>query len=134
MSIESDLAYVAGYFDGEGTVCFSRVQRKYPSLRICITSGDVTSLLFVQKVLGGSIRDPGRLGKNRKMWRWSLEGKKAKAALERLLPYLKAKLYPAVVVQRLQYWQQGWSIPEWQRKAREEMAAEVKAFNHRKTI
>ncbi len=90
-----ELAYLAGFFDGEGSVYITRGVRKVNRtfiLQVNATNNDVRPLLCLQKAFGGSLL---RQGIRDETWRpsyfWQANSTKAEAALRALLPYLKVK-------------------------------------------
>lgn len=109
MDIQSvaDIAYLAGYFDGEGTVVIAKVMYKskkngpqaYHSMRIQVVSTDIVSLKEFERVLGGYVQfhkstQPGRW---KPRWDWCCCAHEATAALQRMLPYLRVKRHDAEV-------------------------------------
>ena len=86
-----NLAYVAGFFDGEGCVSFCRVRSSfYP--RVLITNTDLYVLKEIQNKFGGDIR---KLVGRKKNWKqcymlricWS----SAVDFLDKISPYLRIK-------------------------------------------
>ena len=106
---DTQIAYVAGIFDGEGCIF---IHEKNPrkrgkstnfELEIYVVNTNMPMLQFVQRVCGGNIsknglrihlRD-GRLG--RQSWRWAAQSRKAADLLRQLLPYLIVKYDQAVL-------------------------------------
>jgi LAGLIDADG endonuclease len=90
------LAYLAGFFDGEGCVYILQQRRAGPpaqfSLEISFTGSDVVPLELAQVCFGGQIsrsQDP-RLDR-KPVHRLRVRSKQAAAALEAMLPYLLVK-------------------------------------------
>src|ERR1035437_595723 len=90
-----DLSYVAGYFDGEGTIsCNSKWSLQ---LRMVVVSGDYYSLLLFQDLFGGQVYEmiPSQISKKStpglRMFRWAMYGKDCIEPLRALIPYLRAK-------------------------------------------
>lgn len=135
---DSDLAYAAGYFDGEGCItwCGSMV-------RIAVSSGDYWSVKHMADLFGGGlkemfhnrksgdpeVRSDDRMGElisafrqrnyNVRMFRWALNGNPAIPPLRAMFPFLKAKqVEAAVVLQSGVEWGFSPPMPESQREAR----------------
>jgi len=91
---EREVAYIAGFFDGEGCV---EIQtgvgrgRLGCALRIDINNVFPESLRLCQRIFGGKIRLAKRTGNRSDIHRWQLNGKKAEAFLGVILPYLILK-------------------------------------------
>lgn len=84
-----ELAWAAGFFDGEGTSYAHRCKRAngrvsfYPSM--CVSQKDRRPLDRFAAILGGNVR-----GEQSRLFRWHVTGSKAVAAMERLYPLLTA--------------------------------------------
>ncbi len=91
----TDTAYIAGLFDGEGCVLISTKQRFGRPvfwLEISITNTDLPVLEWVFSKLGGRLQKKSYSKKgNRPLWRWRASSKEAASILEALLPYLRIK-------------------------------------------
>lgn len=84
-----EIAYFAGFFDGEGMVAIYR--KKYV---VCMTNTDVRPLKRAQDLWGGFINTQGastRPGAIRDLWRWQIYGHGARIFLETIRPYLILK-------------------------------------------
>lgn len=100
---ESDLAYMAGFFDGEGSVLLCgnhtkghrNLQGRTASyhLQIEITSTDREIIdWFLETVDEGSVRERKILQPNHKpSWTWQMNGRKAASFLKEIYPFLKLK-------------------------------------------
>lgn len=90
--MSTTLAYLAGFFDGEGSLGFWRSGRGYRHFRMgmCNTNREILDLF--QAVLGGSIvhKPLGKLGR-KQQWHWSVCGDAAWDAYYKLEPYLREK-------------------------------------------
>jgi len=98
------LAYIAGLFDGEGSIIMNRSERRNFYLRCQLTNTNVEVLKFVQGLLGGAWVEDNRdyLGNKRCYYlRWS--GQKAQEVLFTLLPYLIIKEKEAKLVADLDF-------------------------------
>lgn len=92
---EHNLAYIAGYFDGEGTVGINRSTRNGSSrYRIQVSLGNTykPAVDELKTTFGGSIH-PHSKGKSnhRQMWYWTVNGVAAYNFLSKVLPYLREK-------------------------------------------
>jgi hypothetical protein len=103
------LAYVAGLFDGEGSIVIgcSKVPpnhpvRKSPNywLQVGITNTDRELIEWLHGTFGGHISDnshsPSRK-KQRPCWAWRTMSKDANAFLQAITPYLRTKKEQAVI-------------------------------------
>jgi hypothetical protein len=82
-----DLAYFAGFFDGEG--CVAAYRKKYV---VSLTNTDVRPLKQVQALWGGAISTQvDRPGAVRDIWRWQIYGQKSRPFLEAIRPYVRLK-------------------------------------------
>jgi hypothetical protein len=92
MTTETDIAWAAGLFEGEG--CFSLANGKYLRCSMNTTDKDVLER-FVKIVGVGNILDYKRGGVSpltkKDGWQWSVSGKKALPVAEMLRPYLGAR-------------------------------------------
>ena len=83
---ETDLAYIAGFFDGEGCITTGVHPGGRTALRVQITQKDVSPLLFIkERFEGGYIRP------ERDCWQLGWSGTKALPFLSAIQPYLIAK-------------------------------------------
>ena len=90
-----NLTYIAGFFDGEGTI--SSTATYYNNLRIGITNTCKAPLTFIMETLGGYIYEQKPTPIGRRVYLWQLCGDKAATALEFLLPYLIVKKEEALL-------------------------------------
>lgn len=91
-----NLAYIAGFLDGDG--CFNireeqlKTRKKYPS-QLIVTSTDIEIMYFFKQIIGGNFSKVNELRPNRKpSYRWTLCGKAAADLAEQLLPFLVEKV------------------------------------------
>jgi hypothetical protein len=89
-----DLAYAAGFFDGEGCIGIWRMGNSSFTLVLNVTGTNQAAIMWWKMKFGGRIvrvcnshEDVRRADS----WKWFCESKKAKEMLEALLPYLKLK-------------------------------------------
>ena len=100
---ETDLAWAAGLFDGEGCVQIKRdyndkVNRRWTtySLRAIVVNTHVPTLVRFKAIVGiGTIRPMAFYGahskKSKQRWEWQAVSKQAEMVLRALLPYLVTK-------------------------------------------
>lgn len=99
----ADIAYCAGFLDGEGYFFISTPRREYPALRgFGIRAGQIVPepLEKLRAVLGGNICKPTRLTvTGNQTWAWSLSGgRNIRRVLPLLLPHLIVKHRAATLV------------------------------------
>ena len=91
----TDIAYVAGLFDGEGYVDIYQATQskasKSPSLmlRVIISQKDGAVMIWLEEKFGGYVRMDRR--KDSWIYRWDIRSQQAKKFLELILPFLKVK-------------------------------------------
>lgn len=93
MAAETDIAYLAGLFDGEGTVSICEYKNKNAvglRLRVSISNTHLPALVHIQELFGGRI-DPADTRNSKPVFRLVFEGKSATFALEIMKPYLIIK-------------------------------------------
>lgn len=100
MSRAHDLAWCAGFFDGEGYVTIQRRTSKYKDkvyhshyLRIGINHVAPEPLLEMSRVFGGKIKldDYNIVGNRKPRHIWMLSCTQAESALTQMMPYFKNK-------------------------------------------
>lgn len=97
MSRTHEVAWAAGFFDGEGYITIQ--ERHHPKyvgfyLRIGINHVAIEPLLEIQKLFGGKIekQNPEKVVGNRKpRHRWTLSTSMAAEVLKQMMPYFKNK-------------------------------------------
>jgi hypothetical protein len=97
------VGYLAGIFDGEGTVGIKKYLPKGKNRTMCyylylyVGMQDKEVMYLFHDILGGNIREE-RVLNRRSMWRWNATGKLHVAAiLNMLLPYLRVKKLQALL-------------------------------------
>lgn len=89
---KTDLAYLAGFFDGEGSVYLVHEHTDNYQLFISVSSIDKWILEWFVLAFGGKVNRQYRAKGNRKeSWQWRMVDCKAEVVLRALLPYLKLK-------------------------------------------
>ena len=103
---ESDIAYIAGLFDGEGSITYKQYMRKrkgqkkaYPtwSIRMEIAMTDRSVLIWLHEILGVGTVNPKRYKTKytvgwKKQWRWRCQFRDAYYVARLLWPYVHVKL------------------------------------------
>lgn len=94
------LAYFAGFFDGEGSVSISKGKQNKGGriiyrLSVSVSNSNNLPLLELSKIFGGwlfcrKVRVPSKLPS----WQWQITGKKAEYFLKRIYPYVLIKKRP----------------------------------------
>lgn len=97
-----DLAYIAGFIDGEGCIRIAkRKQRRsiYPRyiLTIVVGNTNILPLRFCKRRFGGKIKLKKMKGNRFQAYHWVISGKRASRVLERLLPYFIIKKKEALL-------------------------------------
>ena len=95
---QTDLAYMAGIFDGEGYVGIqsdgkkSKHGKQNLRLRVAVTSTDEWLCQYLKFAMGGGIIVLKRVAPNRRTcYHWELSYRKAAEFLRLILPYLHLK-------------------------------------------
>ena len=95
------LAYLAGFFDGEGCIYIPRARKKgnmFFNLEISFTGSDIAPLLFAQEAFQGQISTSTHDRPDRKdVHRLRIRSNQARVALEEMLPLLIVKKQRAVL-------------------------------------
>lgn len=96
--VPTDLAWVAGLFDGEGSVnlTFSANHPTCPrgawSIKACITNTHAPTILAVQDIMGfGRMTCEARPAPRRSVYDWHVESRSAERFLRLVLPFLITK-------------------------------------------
>lgn len=110
---DTDVAWAAGFFDGDGCTSISKQQVKGRKnltyrLRLFIVQNCKETLLHFKRVVGehAFITTPGpKLENNKQVYTLVYEGWHAVAALEKLVPHLVRKKHGAQAA--MLFWQEG---------------------------
>ncbi len=133
MRIE-DLAWAAGFFDGEGFICIQRRGGKYKShyLRLGINHVAPEPLYAFNELFGGIVRfDAGVKGNRKPRYTWGLSCISAETFLRQIQPYVKNKgcvLKLALDFQETMQ-KKGTAIPPELYDEREQLKMRIKALN-----
>lgn len=97
---DTELAYLAGLFDGEGSVLVNKIWNKncYTyRMRICISSTFLDVILWLKEILGGNISTNKVYGNRKESYVWQLGANSAADLLFVMLPYLRIKKEQALI-------------------------------------
>lgn len=103
----ADLAWAAGFMDGEGCISIARQKYSDPArrdtfrLRVDITQNHLKVLRYFEKAVGvqGRLYEVKRSGsQNRDSYHLGYDGDRAFEVIERLLPFLQRKQHEAEAV------------------------------------
>lgn len=100
-----DLAYMAGFFDGEGSISLYLDARQY-RISVSMSNTNEWVVQWFHLNFGGSLYLEPKHIKNpnhRDAWRWQLIGKRSMPFLELLFPYLRLKREQAKIVMEFQH-------------------------------
>lgn len=130
-----ELAYMAGYFDGEGSVSVTHVARKYESVSAQLaTSDEVVVRRFAEMFDVPIYKELPRSYTKRQMFRAKATGRQAQTILKTLLPYLRAKKAVAELALQVPICTPGGKLTEPEKKVRQELTAQIRAHNQRVTV
>lgn len=88
---KADLAYLAGYFDGEGCITVEG------GLRLLVTATHPGACVSLQQAFGGVLRPRKAPHDCKKQFQWTVYGVAAYRALGLLKPHLKEKRVQAIL-------------------------------------
>jgi len=132
ISSEAQLAWLAGFVDGEGNIGIYRNNgRRYRNyvIRVCVVNTHKPSMARVADLMDAALV---RRAQNHKGWKSayvvSITGKKAAAVLEKLLPHLVTKKRQAKVVLAVQAVYANSRLPRKGRAGYPGVAPEACAF------
>lgn len=100
---ETDLAYFAGLFDGEG---YARINVAEDGVRFRLTIANTYKpvLDWLTTVFGGKVYTTASRTRSHMLWTWQSDGQKLKWLLMAIQPYLKVKSDEvALVLQAVNY-------------------------------
>jgi len=107
----SELAYIAGLFDGEGSVSISKIKNKSGksySLKVKISMTNPEALKLCSRLFGKKFFPGQRAEKNHAVsYTWQLTGQRAGSFLKAIRPFLLVKAQDADIGLRFfqSYWQ-----------------------------
>ncbi len=97
-TITTEIAYIAGFFDGEGCVRIKKSNQGGNSYHIIahITNTDELVLGIVQNLFGGNTRVQEK-GKNKTVYNWYITSSEANDFLKTIEPFLNIKQEQAML-------------------------------------
>ena len=115
-------AYTAGVFDGEGCISIQKRGDGYLRLRTDVVNTDLEMLEYLKEIWGGNIYKQKDKRKGRKdKWTWVLCSFSAKKFLEEIFLYLISKQKQAELGIKFQERLDGFKINEKEKKIRYNM-------------
>ncbi len=137
---QTELAYAAGLFDGEGCINIYHHRAReegplYEVLRITVAMTSRTTVEWLGATFGGPIHSKPSTPKHRELWVWALNAKKAGRFLQLIRPYLKTKatecwLALEYLSQRTLYGGKRKGLPEEELALREGYLLALKTAKH----
>lgn len=115
MYSELDLAYLAGLVDGEGCITIHKNNLNNCSARLSIGMTDQYVLTWIHENFGGTLSSRESKGTSEALYFWHITRKaELELLLQLLLPYLKVKKLPALLVFDFykNFPQHKWQTPE----------------------
>ena len=88
---ETDIAWAAGFFDGEGCILPNYNRKGKTILRVTVGQIYLPPLEHLKLLFGGYLETQPRKTPLQTYYRWVVEYRKAKAFLEAVKPYLRVK-------------------------------------------
>jgi len=135
---KTDLAYIAGIVDGEGTVGIARMRRKESkswtyTLRVSVQMSAEFIARWLQFSFGGRVYPRRWSGQNWKaQYQWVISGEEAGGFLKAILPYLRLKRAQAELVFRfMEIKGKGQRANAFERYIQELHYQEIKKLNRR---
>ena len=101
---EQEIAYLAGFFDGEGCIWLARwnyLKADYYSLRSELDNTFPEPLYLARRIFGGKVRLTKQRGNRNPVHKWVVGSRKAETFLRVLLPYLIIKKAEATLALEL---------------------------------
>lgn len=130
---DTDLAYAAGFIDGEGSF-FSVGKRRADGtvrLRPAISASNCQRAAIdkLVEMFGGSVYCKPQRGTRREIWEWRVTGERARAAALAVLPFLVLKRPQAEIVLAFEIGRVGRSVTPEENARRDALAASLKSLN-----
>jgi hypothetical protein len=132
-----DLVYMAGIFDGEGSVSIDvqspNKTRKYYyySLRIVLINTNLILMEWLVKTFGGSYRARKKIEGRKTCYCWSKFSRQAAEILEQCLPYMKVKRDHVLIFLEFMntMGKTGWNVSEETRNHRQLLYEKMRKLN-----
>lgn len=132
---EIDLAYLAGFVDGEGSITIFR-SGGCDNLRFDVYNTNEDVLLWIKETFGGRVHKVGRPGREnwKQEYSWQSSSQQAAKILIVLLPYLKIKRLQAEIFiahAATSEGRRGKAIPDNVVPYRRDLVARIQKLNRR---
>ena len=115
MTKDTDIAYLAGLIDGEGTVSLQLRKKHLVALRVVVYNTNEDVIDWCQAAFDGTKHKVGRVREGHKQeWQWFTHSDYAAEILEMVMPYLIIKRAKAEVA--LRAWRNRSPTPRSQRR------------------
>ena len=101
---ETEIAYFAGLFDGEGCIGIYKHPRSGFSYKLTLSNTDPRPLIRAHQIFGGHLRKSTRAGQGthqRDIWRWEPDGRRSSRFLMAIYPHLIIKKEQASIFLRI---------------------------------
>lgn len=127
---ELTIQYIAGFFDGEGTIGVSLEHGKYHTLRIYMGNTDEQIIRDIKNFFGiGGIYITTSKLSTKPFYIWCIHAKTGSKILENLLPYLHVKKERAMLALELSKRMENKIITESEFAEREKIRFKIKSLN-----
>jgi hypothetical protein len=134
----TDLARLAAFVDGEGSIVLGSRPRPLRDLRLQLCNTDPRLVLWAKDLFGGSVTSEARsdvVANTRNVFRWHVTGRRAELLLKAIFPYLILKKEQAevAIAYRLTIGSAGKRLSDEvraKRKALTERLTELKHINY----
>lgn len=95
---DTELAYFAGFLDGEGTFLIHRAHDRYYKSRISCGNTYLMVLERLKRIFGGSIIKRPIQPNRKPFFVWYVDGHRASDVAKQLLPFLREKKLQAEII------------------------------------
>lgn len=139
---ETEKAWIAGYFDGEGSIVIKRTgrEKRQLALQVQMSNNRPHAIEWLHDYYGGTFLYSKNPNSTNISARWSIVCDKATLFLEDILPYLKDKKRRALLALAFQRYKAktklfsgyGKFLPEDIRERRDQFRRAIKRLNHTK--
>jgi hypothetical protein len=130
------IEYLAGFFDGEGSICITGMGTKRKgaarlAVRCQVSNTNEVIVREFQRRWGGTVAERRQPAGSRRQWGWSISHRAGRAFLDELVPHLFVKRRQAEIARR--FWltcRVGVSITDEVAAEREALRIELSDLNH----
>lgn len=127
--------YLAGFFDGEGSIYAARPDQHIPQSLVQVVTTRQEEPEYYHQRWGGSVsHSEGQEENHSDSWTWRVSGENARIAVEQMLPYLRGKtaqaeLFLEAIAYKLQERQGASHYPPEAREPLTEYANELRGMS-----